>query len=174
MAGISMGWIGTKWMKPLDPYTFKARIQPALLAILPLGILLLVWMPDGSLLTGGLLGIIGTGGGTALLAQLGRDQGRRKQPALWMSWGGPPTTRLLRYRDTPNKVILIQWRGKLEKLMNRALPTEEEETEDPDWGRPSNTTRPSISFGRLLVIAPSFHWFLPKTSTTAFAGTFGA
>ena len=116
---------------PFDQYSLKARIQPALWTMLPLGVLLSTWVPGDSISTGGLLGIIGTGGGMALLAQIGRDQGRRKQATLWKSWGGPPTTRLLRFRESPNKVILYRWRAKLEKLMGHALPSEEEEAEDP-------------------------------------------
>ena len=116
---------------PFDQYTWKARIQPALLTVLPLGVLLFIWMPGDSLATGGLSGIIGTGGGTALLAQIGRDRGSKKQSALWESWEGPPTTRLLRFRDSPNKVILTRWRARLEGLLGQALPTEEEEARDP-------------------------------------------
>lgn len=115
-----------------DQYTLKARIQPALLAMLPIGILLFMWMPGGSLPAGILLGIIGTGGGMALLAQISRDPGMKKQPALWESWGGPPTTRLLRFRESPNRIILNRWRATLEKLMGHALPSEEEEAEDSD------------------------------------------
>ena len=117
---------------PFDQYTLRARIQPALLAVLPLGVLLSIWMPGDSLLAGGLSGIIGTGGSTALLAQIGRDRGSKKQAALWKSWGGPPTTRLLRFRSSSNKVILSRWRGKIEELLGQALPTEEEEARDPD------------------------------------------
>ncbi len=116
---------------PFDQYTFKARIQPALLAVLPLGVLLSIWMPGDSLPAGGLLGLISTGGGTALLAQIGRDRGRKEQPALWKSWGGSPTTQLLRFRDSPNQVMLTRWRAKLEELWKQALPTKEEEARDP-------------------------------------------
>ncbi len=116
---------------PFDQYTLRARFQPALLTVLPLGVLLSIWMPGDSLATGGLSGLIGTGGGTALLAQVGRDRGSKKQSALWESWGGPPTTRLLRFRDSSNRVILTRWRAKLEKLLGRELPTAEEEAQDP-------------------------------------------
>ena len=88
-------------------------------------------MPGDSLPTGGLLGIISTGGGTALLAQIGRDRGSKKQSALWAGWGGSPTTRLLRFQDSRNRVILTRWRAKLERLWGQALPTEEEEARDP-------------------------------------------
>lgn len=89
-----------------------------------------MWIPGDSLPLGALLGIIGTSGGTALLAQVGRDQGRKKQPSLWKSWGGPPTTRLLRFRDSPDKTILHHWRAKLERLTGYTLPSLQEEVED--------------------------------------------
>ena len=99
--------------------------------MLPLGILLFIWMPGDSLPTGGLLGIVSTGGGTALLAQIGRDRGRKKQSALWKSWGGSPTIQLLRFRDSPNQVMLARWRAKLTGLWGQVLPTAEEEARDP-------------------------------------------
>ncbi len=117
---------------PFDQYTLKARLRPALLAALPLGVFLLIWTQDDSLATGGLAGIIGAGGGTALLAQIGRDRGSKKQSALWESWGGPPTTRLLRFQDSSNKVILTRWRAKLEQLLGQGLPSAEEEARDPE------------------------------------------
>ena len=45
--------------------------------------------------------------------------------------GGSPTTRLLRFRESPNRVILTRRRAKLEGLLRQALPTEEEEAQDP-------------------------------------------
>ena len=113
-----------------DRYTVKARIQPALYVVLPFGILLFMWMPGDSLPAGALLGIISTGGGATLISQIGRDQGRKKQPALWNSWGGAPTTRHLRFRDTPNKITLQHRRAKLERLIGYTLPSEQEESED--------------------------------------------
>ena len=113
-----------------DQYTLKARIQPALFTVLPLGILLFLWMPSESLATGGILGIISTGGGTALLAQIARDRGSKKQKELWCSWGGAPTTRLLRFRDSPNRTTLIRWRLKLERLMGQEMPSQEDEALD--------------------------------------------
>ena len=115
----------------MDQYTLRSRVLPSLWVMLPLGVLLFMWMPSDSLPAGSLIGIIGTGGGVALLAQVGRDEGKKKEPALWESWGGPPTTRLLRFRESPNRVVLDQWRAKLEKLMGGLLPSEEEEAEDP-------------------------------------------
>lgn len=34
-----------------------------------------------------------------LLTQIGRHSGKKKEPALWAYWGGPPSTQLLRWRN---------------------------------------------------------------------------
>ena len=117
-------------MKQTDPYTYRARIQPALIVVLPLGLWFLAWTLDTSAISGALLGIVGTGGGTALLAQLGRDRGRRKQADLWRRWGGPPTTQLLRFRDSENRARLRQWRSGVETLVGHSLPSENQEAND--------------------------------------------
>jgi hypothetical protein len=38
--------------------------------------------------------------GAFVLAQLTRDAGKRIEPGLWEPWGGPPSVRMLRHRDT--------------------------------------------------------------------------
>ena len=62
---------------------------------------------------------------------MGRDQGRRKQSELWKIWGGPPTTHLLRFRSSANRVILARRRSKLERLTGYSLPSEQQEAADP-------------------------------------------
>ena len=118
-------------MRFIDPYTFRARIQPIFLVILPLGVLFFTWVPSDSILENTLVGLVGTAGGIALIAQLGRDLGSRKQPTLWADWGGPPTTRLLRFRDAANRHVLEHMRAGIEDLVGYPLPTESEEEADP-------------------------------------------
>lgn len=117
-----------------DRYTVVARIQPALLVALPLALLTLAWVPGGVLGTGPLWGFIVAGGGTALLAQLGRDLGRQKEPKLFKGWGGAPATRKLRHREPENnKDILARHHSKLQELLpNQHIPTDEEELAEPD------------------------------------------
>lgn len=115
---------------PFSTYTLKARIQPALLTVLPLGVVLLAWSPGDSLPAGALWSLVTAAGGTAFLAQWGRDKGRNKQSALWNKWGGAPTTQLLRFRDNPNPELLSRRRARLEQLVGRKLPTAEEEKRD--------------------------------------------
>jgi hypothetical protein len=69
---------------------------------------------------------------TFLLAQLGRDAGKRAEPALWRSWGGAPTTRRLRHRNHGvNPVIRARQHEKLSELMHAPLPMLQEEIDDP-------------------------------------------
>lgn len=116
----------------LDTYTRRARLQPALLVALPLGIATLAWFPHGLEGWGALWGLIVWSGGTALIAQIGRDWGKKKEVKLFEMWSGKPTTRMLRHRDAPNKVILERRHKKLKEIMGGVdIPTSEEEQANP-------------------------------------------
>lgn len=116
--------------------------MPVLLLILPivLAICVLVIILAGDLnvfirLGGGaLVGLLSSFGLTSLLEQFGRDQGKNKEPQLWASWDGAPTTQMLRHRDTKmcNPTMRKRYHEKLRKLVpNMHLPTPEEEARDP-------------------------------------------
>ncbi len=115
---------------PFTQYTYKARIQPAFLTVLPLGILLLAWSPGESIPAGTLWSLVTAAGGMTIMAHFGRDLGRRKQPDLWNKWGGAPTTKLLRFSGNANRELMLRRRTKLEQLFGRNLPTEEDEFQD--------------------------------------------
>lgn len=112
-----------------DPYTFRAHFQPALTAVLPLGFLMLALLPGHPFFVVAFFGLLSTAGGAAAVSQMGRDRGRRKEPALWEGWGGPPTTRLLRHRSPPNIRISDSLRQQLERLIGYSLPSEQQELE---------------------------------------------
>lgn len=120
------------WKAALDPYELKARLAPALLVILPPALLGIAWNPGVSW-AGTVVTTLVAFGGTVLLAQIGRDLGRRKEPWLFALWGGKPTTVRLRHR-TPgtNKVMLARYHAKLSKLIATKLPSEAQETKNPD------------------------------------------
>jgi hypothetical protein len=80
-----------------DKYEVRARLAPAILLVLP------VVFPVRLLLPAGVLGWFET-----LLVSVPvlygltfvvRALGRRAEPRLWRSWGGPPSTRVCRWRD---------------------------------------------------------------------------
>ena len=74
-----------------DVYTRRARLSPALITILPIALTVILFFPSEAALLGLLASLLVCGGGTALLAQLGRDSGRRKEAQLFDSWDGKPT-----------------------------------------------------------------------------------
>ena len=116
-----------------DAYTWRARIAPAFLVILPLAIAVFLWVP-GLVLPSRLAGIlIGPLGVAMLMAQIGRDRGYKKQPQLWRQWGGAPTTQLLRHRNLKSNPILRErYHKKLTELQpDLEIPTPEEEERDP-------------------------------------------
>ena len=122
-------------MQFFDPYTFRARIQPALVVGLPLGLMMFALLPEYSIFVTGFCGLLGAAGGTAIFAQVGRERGRKKEPGLWKRWDGPPTTRLLRHRHLPGDITLLapELRRQVEEWIRYPLPTKEDEEACPAW-----------------------------------------
>jgi len=114
-----------------DEYSFKARLIPAFLVLLPIAIAAWAWLQDFSP-SWKLLGeIIVYCGGTFLLAQLGRDLGRRKEKDLFSAWGGKPTTRILRHRQsTLDGITLNRYHQKLGGMLSIEFPSKELEVAD--------------------------------------------
>jgi hypothetical protein len=116
----------------LNSYSRRARLEPALIAALPLGLATVAWFPTGVVGWGLFWGLIAWSGGTALLAQIAREPGKKKEAHLFASWGGKPTTRFLRHRDAPNKVILERRHRKLARLVpDLHIPSANQEQADP-------------------------------------------
>lgn len=82
-----------------DDYERRARLRPALLVSLPLALVVVSSFPNYSGLQF-LVGFAAYFGLTTLIAQLGRDEGKRLEPWLFEHWGGKPTTQLLRHFST--------------------------------------------------------------------------
>jgi hypothetical protein len=115
-----------------DAYTRRARLQPALLAILPIGIAVLVWFPNSLTEWGVFASLLTSAGGMALLARIARIRGKRIEPSIFEKWGGKPTTVALRHRDTRNPVLLARRQAQLQQIAKDIrLPTAEEERADP-------------------------------------------
>ncbi len=116
----------------LDAYTIRARLWPALLVALPLGLTTLALLPGSFQGWDALWSLIVFSGGTALLAEIGRDYGKKKELRLFQLWGGKPTTRMLRHRDTPDITALMHQHRQLEQLIpGLKLPTPEDEKTKP-------------------------------------------
>lgn len=115
-----------------NTYTRRARLTPALIVVLPLGLAVLSWSPDGLKSWTVLWSLFVWAGGTALMAQVARDRGREKEKELFKLWGGKPTTRLLRYACSENPVLVTRRHASLQKVLSDVhLPSEAEESADP-------------------------------------------
>ncbi len=118
--------------KVTDPYERQARLVPALLALLPLlatGALL--YGPEASALSA-VVGILVSCGGLFLMMNVCRELGKRLQPSLYETWGGTPTTQLLRHRDsTIESVTKRRYHAILAAKINAKFPDPMEEARDP-------------------------------------------
>jgi hypothetical protein len=85
--------------KLLDTYSFRARLQPALFALLPALIAAVAWVPALYDMAGAVVSLGITCGATMLLAQFARLRGRKVEERLFSLWGGSPSTVWLRHRD---------------------------------------------------------------------------
>ena len=118
---------------PLGNYQVRAQLAPALIVLLPIVVSVVTWMPDAIDLGRVLVGVAIAMGGMFFLAQIGRDAGRRKEAWLHSTWGGKPTTALLRHRDD---VLDAFTRARYHVFLARcvpgvALPSPEDEAADP-------------------------------------------
>lgn len=118
---------------PLDRYAYQARLLPALIAFTPLGFAVAVWFP-GETATWNWLGTLFISLGlAALLSQLGRDLGKRKELWLFKQWGGIPTTKMLSHRLSKlSSITLKRYHSKLQTLLPETkIPTPSEEAQSP-------------------------------------------
>jgi hypothetical protein len=114
-----------------DQYSFRARLQPALLTLLPAAIAIFAWTGPGVKWQSALWTLFGTAGGTYFLAVLARNLGKKLEPGLWQSWGGAPTTQFLRHTGSANPVMRERWHKNLSKLLGKPFPTASEESANP-------------------------------------------
>jgi hypothetical protein len=119
----------------MDAYDVQARFAPIVFALLPVLLVAIIVVPGlGQMRLAG-----GTIAGLLLLAlpyvgtRIARAAGRARQDALFASWGGMPTTAMLRYRDARlNPQTKQVYRNRLARLGQAfPIPTEAEERADP-------------------------------------------
>jgi hypothetical protein len=115
----------------MDTYTRRARLYPVYLLFLPvaLPIVALSWRPSSW--WGRLVGLAVACGLPLLAAQFGRSAGKRKEPALYAAWGGPPTTVMLRHRTSGNPFALARRHDLIRRATGIRLPSAAEEEADP-------------------------------------------
>jgi hypothetical protein len=113
----------------VSTYTLTARLAPAILAVLPLLV-----VSGGAMTLSPATGIFGAGVTAAvgvLASHLGRQAGQRLEPRLWASWGGPPTSALLRTRAPYASSRTERYRAGVERALGERLPSKADEQADP-------------------------------------------
>ncbi len=113
-----------------DAYTFQARRLPVAAVAVPPIVLAgagIVTTTGLGVASGLVLAVI-----AAIAGQLGRDRGKKLEPALWASWGGSPTLQRFRFRGASSKGRVERLHERIEAVIAEMLPTEEEEETDPE------------------------------------------
>jgi len=77
---------------------------------------------------------VGVAAGAIGLAVCGlvRDWGRKREPALWESWGGNPAARRLRWRDAADDEAVRRLHDRLDSVLDAPLPGRSAEMQDPE------------------------------------------
>ena len=113
-----------------DRYTWQARVLPVYLTAAPAVLAIAATLPEG-------LNLPFAGGSAVVfvplsyfLSQIASDFGKRLEPALWESWGGPPTTRFLRHdNDEFNSATRARVHERL-RAQGLDIPTADQEQAD--------------------------------------------
>jgi len=112
-----------------DTYTWRARITPAAITGSP-GLAFMVAGGVNLDAKSGILSLL-VGAAGVIAAGVARDAGYRLQPSLWNSWGGSPTVRKLRWRESTNPALLRRLHDDVALVVGNPLPTSEREAQDP-------------------------------------------
>ena len=116
----------------VDEYSRHARLKPAFLVILPVGMLVSALGLNVSVTLAALSGPMATLGLTFLLAQVGRDFGKRKEGYLYSLWTGKPSISKMRHRDTTINVHTRErYHQKAAQLLGISMPNADSEQSDP-------------------------------------------
>lgn len=118
-----------------NPYDRVARLQPALLAALPILVSIVLLTPAFGSIWAAIGGLLLYCGATTAVIQIGRDRGRRLELDLFESWGGKPSAAMLRHSDTR---LPATTKERYRKFLTSSIPglklaSEEDEQRCPEW-----------------------------------------
>ena len=116
-----------------DRYTWRARVLPVYLTAAPAVLAIAATLPEGlNLPLGGASAVVFVPL-SYFLSQIASDFGKRLEPALWKSWGGPPTTRFLRHdNDEFNPATRERVHERLRSLGLDIPTTDQEKADRPE------------------------------------------
>lgn len=120
--------------KVLDAYSLKARLFPALLAVVPALAALAILISWSKF---GLTSAIATTAIPVLVfaaADIARRLGKRLEEQIYQEHGGKPSVSMLRYSDNSlDAATKAQYRAFLSSKIGQPVPTEQEETDNPKY-----------------------------------------
>lgn len=121
-----------KVVKLPDEYDVKARLFPALLALVPV-VAVLVGAYNAELkLNHALVGVLAFLGVFYFFANVCRELGKRHEARLYAKWGGKPSTQLLRHSNSKiDKVTKERYHRYLEKAVPTPFPSAQDEVANP-------------------------------------------
>lgn len=117
-----------------DSYEWRARIAPAVIVSLPVFITLtscFSWPTPqiGKVLSGSMWFAV-----LLVLTIIIRNAGNKIEPKLWESWGGPPSTIVIRWNDDYiSKDIKIQIHKAVNYYLDLPMPSENEERNNKQY-----------------------------------------
>ena len=115
-------------------YNRAARLYPVIIVLFPVFLTAVAYLTAYENYVHYLTSALLIASITFLLRQLGRDQGKAKEPLLYEKWGSKPTTQLLSHQDnTIDELTKKRYHKKLQDLLpDLKIPTKEEELKNKD------------------------------------------
>lgn len=117
---------------PIDAYTVRARLVPAVIGGAPAFAFVAIFIAWGGVALTNLIAGTGLAVLFALFADVARRRGRAIEPAIVEKMGGLPTTVTLRHRDpTYDAATKTGFHAFLGRKLGQAAPSPAEESADP-------------------------------------------
>jgi hypothetical protein len=115
-----------------DVYDRPARLYPGLIALSPLAVMILCLYGQQRVLVSSLIMLAASCGCSYALMRIVRNAGQRLQNSLFVSWGGAPTTQLLRHSNNHFDIHTKErFHKALSKGIGKKFPTPATEASDP-------------------------------------------
>ena len=139
----------------LDAYERRCRLAPGLLALLPIAVAITALGLRSAPVVSVAISLLSVISGPVLIASVVRRMGLGAQDQLWAAWGGPPTTRFLRTRETAgNSVQRNVWRQGVEGATKISLLSPRAEKANPTMA--DNTIATAVAKLRTLTGSDAF------------------
>lgn len=116
----------------MDSYERRARLAPALLATIPVMGAWIALTGTDFTIQGSAIGLMASAGVFFMMGSIARELGKRLEKDAFASWGGKPTTLLLRHGDaTIDPITKARYHRVLSRRLGIPFPTVAQERDFP-------------------------------------------